>query len=70
MPADDLAEFEVRFTHAQIFAIAGMVSESIEVLEPLFKPPSTVSPFVIDLDPAFDGIRDDPAFMAMMERNK
>ena len=70
MPADDLAAFEIRFTHAQIFAIAGMVSESIEALEPLFKPPSTVSPYVIDLDPAFDGIRDDPAFMAVMERNQ
>jgi TolB-like protein/lipoprotein NlpI len=70
MPADDVAAFEIRFTHAQIFAIAGMVSETIEALEPLFKPPSTVSQYVIDLDPAFDGIRDDPAFMAMMERNR
>jgi len=70
MPADDLAAFETKFTHAQIFAIAGMASETIERLEPLFEPPSTVSVFVIELDPAFDGIRDDSEFVAMIERHR
>ena len=70
MPADEVAEFEIQFTHAQIFAIAGMAPEAIERLEPLFEPPSTVSAHIIELDPAFDGIRHDPGFMAMMERNR
>ncbi len=70
VPSDDLAAFETRFTHAQIFAIAGMATEAIEMLEPLFQPPSTVSVYWLDLDPAFDGIRDDPEFVAMMESNR
>ena len=70
VPPDDLAAFETSFKHAQIFAIAGMASEAIEMLEPLFQPPSAVSVYWLDLDPAFDGIRDDPEFMAMMESNR
>lgn len=70
VPLDDIAAFTNRFTHAQIFAIAGMAPEAIEMLEPLFQPPSTVSIAWLELDPAFDGIRDIPDFKAMMERNR
>ena len=69
-PVDAVAVFENKRSYAQIFAMAGMVSDAIEVLEPLLEPPSSVSAFWIDLDPAFDDIRDDPAFIAMMERNR
>lgn len=70
VPEDNVAIFETGYTHAQIFAIAGMASEAIDMLEPLLKPPSTTSVYVIDLDPAFDSIRDDPGFLALMERNR
>ena len=70
VPADNVAVFEIRYVHAQIFAIAGMASEAIDVLEPLLKPPSATSVYMVDLDPAFDSVRDDPGFMAMMERNR
>ncbi len=40
------------------------------MLEPLLQPPSATSVLTIDLDPAFDAIRDDPEFTAMMERNR
>jgi tetratricopeptide (TPR) repeat protein len=70
VPADELAAFEARFTHAQIFAIAGMAPEAIDMLESVLKPPSATSVFMVDLDPAFDSIRDDPGFIAMMERNR
>jgi len=70
VPADEVAAFETRLTHAQIFAIAGMSAEAIDMLEPLLKPPSATSVYMVDLDPAFDAIRDDPGFMAMMERNR
>jgi len=70
IPADVVAEFEIRFALAQILAIAGMTSESIELLEPLLKPPSATSVYIVDLDPSFDAIRDNPEFMAMMERNR
>ena len=69
-PDDSLAEFQTRYTYAQIFAIAGMTTDAIEVLESLLPPPSNTSVFRIDLDPAFDGIRKDPEFTAMMERNR
>jgi tetratricopeptide (TPR) repeat protein len=70
VPADDLAAFKNRVTHAQIFAIAGMAPEAVDMLESVLKPPSATSVFMVDLDPAFDSIRDDPEFMAMMERNR
>jgi TolB-like protein/Tfp pilus assembly protein PilF len=69
-PTDALEAFRARYDYAQIFAIAGMVSEAIEMLESALPPPSNTSVFRIDLDPAFDGIREDPEFIAMMERNR
>lgn len=69
-PADSIAEFQFKLVHAQIYGIAGMAHEAAELLESLLQPPSNVSVFRIDLDPAFNDIRDDPAFMAMMMRNR
>ena len=69
-PADSVSEFQRKRYHAQIFGMAGMAPEAAEILEALLQPPSNVSVYRIDLDPAFDEIRDDPAFVAMMERNR
>ena len=69
-PEDELAAFELELNYAQIYAIAGMVKEAIEAIEPILQPPSDTSVKRIELDPAFDAIRDDPEFMAMMERNR
>jgi TolB-like protein len=69
-PDDNLAEFQTRYTHAQIFAFAGMAADATELLESLLPPPSDTSVYRIDLDPAFDAIRNDPGFMAMIERNR
>ena len=69
-PQDQLAEFENGYIIAQIFAITGMTAEVIKVLEPLLSPPSEASVYLVDLDPSFDAIRDDPEFKAMMERNR
>jgi len=69
-PADDLEAFQVKLTFARIFGIAGMANEAIEILESIWQPPSDTSVFTVDLDPAFDGIRDDPGFVAMMERQR
>ncbi len=70
LPTDNVAVFESKLTFAKIFGIAGMVTEAIEMLEPLFQPPSEVSAHLVELHPAFDDIRDDPGFSAMMERNR
>lgn len=69
-PEDQLAEFESSYVYAQIFAIAGMTTEAIDVLEPLFSPPSETSVYIVDLDPSFDAIRDDPEFKVMMKRHR
>jgi TolB-like protein/lipoprotein NlpI len=69
-PMDAVVAFEARLTFAQIYAIAGMASDTIDMLEPILQSPSDTSVFRVDLDPAFDAIRDDPEFVAMMERNR
>jgi TolB-like protein/Tfp pilus assembly protein PilF len=70
LPVDSLDEFEFKLDYAQIFGIAGMTTEAIEMLESIWQPPSSTSVFTVDLDPAFDGIRNKPEFVAMMERHK
>jgi len=70
MPADNLAAFQYKLRYAQVFGIAGMTTEAIELLEPLLRPPSNTSVFTIDLDPSFDGIREMPEFVAMMEQHR
>ncbi len=69
-PADDVTAIKLKLNYAQIFALANMLPETIEILEPLLQAPSETSVFSVDLDPAFDGIRDDPEFVAMMDRNR
>ena len=70
MPKDDLAAFEIKLECAEIFGIAGMTAEAIDILESILVPPSSSSVYTIDLDPAFDAIRGDPEFIAMMERHR
>jgi len=67
-PIDDVEASRFKLEYARIFSIAGMASEAVEMLEPILMPPSDTSIFELELDPAFDGIRDDPEFVAMMER--
>ena len=69
-PTDNLAAFQFELDYAQIFGIAGMAPEAIEIIDSILQPPSDTSVYMIDLDPAFDGIRDDPEFVAMMERHR
>jgi TolB-like protein/Tfp pilus assembly protein PilF len=67
-PADDLAAFEYRLKYARIFGIADMASEAVEILETILIPPSDTSINTVALDPAFDGISDNPEFLTMLER--
>ena len=69
-PADSITEIQLRLDYARIFALAMMLPETIEVLEPGLQAPSETSVHTVDLDPAFDEIRDDPEFVAMMNRNR
>ena len=69
-PRDELAAFRINYWCAQTYAIAGMGAETIDLLSPLFAPPSDTSVFTVDMDPAFDAIRDDPDFVAMLDRHR
>jgi hypothetical protein len=50
--------------------MAGLVGDTVELLEPLLSPPSETTVNTVMLDPAFDGIREDPEFTAMLERHR
>jgi tetratricopeptide (TPR) repeat protein len=67
-PMDELAAFQFKLKYAQTYAIGGLAAEAIEILESILLPPSNTSVYTIDLDPAFDGIRENPQFVAMMAR--
>jgi hypothetical protein len=45
--------------------MAGMVTEAVPMLESVLPPPSETSMYIVDLDPAFDSIREAPEFVAM-----
>jgi len=69
-PADGIESRRAQLEVARIFALAGLARLAVTRLEPLFQPPSGVSVHTIGTDPAFDGIRDEPGFIAMMERQR
>ena len=69
-PEDKVEKIRFKLDFARIYAMAGMTAEAMEMLEPLFSPPSSTSVYTVDLDPAFDGIREDPEFIAMMKRHR
>jgi TolB-like protein/Tfp pilus assembly protein PilF len=69
-PTDAVEVFQTRYTSARIYAMAGMTADSVALLEPLLSPPSSFSIPWVDLDPAFNGIRDEPEFVTMMERHR
>jgi TolB-like protein/Tfp pilus assembly protein PilF len=69
-PSDVVANFQMAYRCAQVYAIAGMTDDAIELLSPLLRPPSMTSATFVTLDPAFDRIRDDPKFVAMLESDQ
>jgi len=69
-PPDEVAAIGFNAEYARIFAIAGMLPETIEMLETVLSPPGEYSVFTVDLDPAFDAMRDEPEFIAMMDRHR
>jgi TolB-like protein/Tfp pilus assembly protein PilF len=69
-PADAVEDFNTRYRIAQNYAYAGMFGESIATLDALF---SGIGPFSVpwvELDPAFNGIRNIPDFIALLERHR
>jgi len=69
-PKDAVAAFEFNLHCAEIYAIAGLVNDATKMTETLLRPPSNFSIYMIDLDPVFDGIREAPEFVAMLEQHR
>jgi TolB-like protein len=69
-PPDAVEELRLKYWFAQGYARAGMSDECISTLDSLLSGPSTISVPWLELDPAFNGIRDNPEFVAMLERHK
>ena len=69
-PDDAVEDMMYRYRYAQFFAMTELVTEAIEVLEPLLSPPSDASVIYVELDPAFDLIRNHPDFTAMLDRHR
>ena len=69
-PADAVEDIRFKYLFAQSYAIAGMDDESIAMLDLLFSGPSTQSIPWVKLDPVFDSIRNEPEFIALLERHR
>ncbi len=69
-PADAVANMNIRYQLVRGLAIAGEKKRSIEMLDSLIPPPTVISVRYVEIDPAFDGIHDDPAFIAMLDRHR
>ncbi|MCH8221143.1 MAG: hypothetical protein IIA76_07365, partial [Proteobacteria bacterium] len=69
-PADAVTDMQIRYQLARSLAIAGEQKRATEMLNSLIPPPTVISVPFVELDPAFDGIRDDPAFTKMLDRHR
>jgi TolB-like protein len=65
-PAVDRAEWLGRSVACQVMGIAGAADASVACLRNLFEEPSSSHPFLEPLQPAYDPIRESPAFRALL----
>jgi len=69
-PADAVEDFNTKYRIAQNYAYAGMPGESIATLDAILSGISAFSVPWVELDPAFNDIRNEPDFIAMLERHR
>jgi len=69
-PADMIEEFGFQFLLATSQAYAGMNAESIATLDQLLSGPNGISVPYLELHPAFDSVRKEPAYAAMLENHQ
>ena len=67
-PADALYDGNVRYSLARSLVIAGLHQEAFEQLELMLSNPGVFRVNYILLDPAFDGVRNAPEFVALMKK--
>ena len=69
-PVDAVENMQIRYDLVRSLAMAGGSRRAVEMLDSLIPPPTIISVRYVELDPAFDGIRDDPAFVEMLDRHR
>lgn len=69
-PADAVEDMNFKYRFAQSYALAGMLAESVATLDSLLSGISAISVPWLELDPAFDGIRNTPEFIALLEKHR
>jgi len=69
-PADAVEDMNFKFRIAQSYAHAGMLDQSISTLESLLSGISAISVPWLELDPAFNDIRNEPEFIALLDRHR
>lgn len=70
MPVSDQALPTVRRRWAQTYAELGDVENTVAQIEPLLEVPSLVTIHTLETRLTWDGVRDDPAFRAMLDRHR
>jgi TolB-like protein/Tfp pilus assembly protein PilF len=69
-PADVVEDMNIKYRFAQSYAYADMPDESIATLDLLLSGYSAISAHSLELDPAFNSIRNTPEFIALLERHR
>ncbi|MEM1413185.1 MAG: CDC27 family protein [Pseudomonadota bacterium] len=69
-PVDAVESLIHDYELAQALALAGFGEDAASWLEPRFETPSDFTVVRLELDPAFNAVRGDPAFASLMERHR
>jgi serine/threonine-protein kinase len=69
-PADALYDGVIRYRSARSLAIAGLHQQAFEQLDIMLSNPGPYRVMHLSLDPAFDGVRNDPEFVALMKKHR
>jgi tetratricopeptide (TPR) repeat protein len=69
-PKDAVQSFFTEYPIALSYSYAGMNTESIEMLDGLLSGPGNISLASVELDPRLRELREDPEFIAMLERHR
>ncbi len=69
-PDDAVTDMDIRYELSRALAIAGETARVVEMLDSLIRPPTTISVRYVDNAPAFDSMRNDPAFVELLDGHR
>lgn len=68
LPEDAVEGMIENYSMARALALVGENERALEILEPLLPGPSRISVRYVELDPHWDGLREDPDFIRLLDR--